>query len=72
MRLSSNGGKVNDDLVTALLYSMAYVNDDDTFIVYADSLSAAAVIYDNRQAILDFVRRADNVDYARLEVYLFQ
>lgn len=72
MRLSSNSGKVNDDLMTALLYSMAYVNDDDVFIVYADSLSAAAVIFDNQKVVLDFVRRADNVNYTRMEVYIFQ
>jgi len=72
MRLSPNGGRVNDDLMTALLYSMAYVNDDDVFIVYADSLSAAAVIFDNQKAVLDFVRQADNVNYTRMEVYVFQ
>lgn len=71
MRLSSNGRKVNDDLITALLYSTAYINDD-TFIVYADSLSAATVIYDNWQTVLNFVRRADKVEYTHMEVYLFQ
>lgn len=72
MRLSSNSGKVNDDLKTALLYSMAYIDDDDTFVVYADSLPAAAVIFDNQKAVLNFVRRTDNINYTRMEVYIFQ
>jgi hypothetical protein len=72
MRLSSNREEANDDLKTALLYSMAYVGDDDAFIVYADSLSASAVIFDNQGTILDFIRRVDNVDYTRMEVYIFQ
>ncbi|HHV13960.1 MAG TPA: ImmA/IrrE family metallo-endopeptidase [Clostridiales bacterium] len=72
MRLSSNREEANDDLKTALLYSMAYVGDDDAFIVYADTLSASAVIFDNQGTILDFIRRVDNVDYTRMEVYIFQ
>lgn len=71
-RLSSNNQKVNGDLETALLYSMAYINDDETFIVYADSLPAVEAIYDNQQVILDFVKKADKVEYTHLEVYLFQ
>ena len=63
MKISTNRVEVNSDLKTALFYSMAYIRDDDAFIIYADTISAAAVIFDNRRTILDFIRRVDNVNY---------
>lgn len=72
MRLSSNNGKANENLKTALLYSSAYITDEDIFVVYADSLSAAAVIYSDQKIIFDFVRQSDDVDYKRMEVYVYQ
>lgn len=69
LRLSAKG---NPDLATALLYSKAYVDDENGFIIYTDSLFAAKTIYDNWKIILDFAQKTDKIIYARLEVYLFQ
>ena len=70
MRLMSNGSPISDDMKSALMYSNAYLDDMNNVIVFADTLLAAATIYDNRQIVLNFMRKSDGVEYGDLEVFV--
>lgn len=70
MRLSGKNRSTPVDLKTALLYSNAYIDDNDNFIVFTDTVQASALIYKHRNIVLDFVRKTDTVNYKNLEVYV--
>ncbi len=70
MRLSGRNRSTPVDLKTALLYSNAYIDDDDNFFVFTDTVQASALIYKHREIVLDFVRKTDAVNYKNLEVYV--
>lgn len=70
MRLSAKTRPTPIELKTSLLYSSAYVDDDDNFIVLTDSVQASAIIYKYKNVVLDFVRKTDSVEYRDLEVYV--
>jgi Zn-dependent peptidase ImmA (M78 family)/predicted amidophosphoribosyltransferase len=71
MRLSSKNRSTPIDLKTALLYSNAYIDDEDNIFVFTDTVQASAMINKYKDIVLDFVRNTDAVDYKGLEVYVF-
>ena len=70
MRLNGKRSAASENLKSALLYSTAYIDDNDNFIVFADSVRAASIIHENKSVIMDFVSQADSVEYKTLEVYV--
>ena len=70
MRLMGNRSSASEELKSALLYSNAYLDDQENVIVFTDTVQAAAAIYDNRQNVIDFMRKTDGIKYGNLEVYV--
>lgn len=70
MRIMGVHSKADDDLRTALIYSQAYVSDDDSLIVYTDSPPAALTIQKEADRVLRFINKDENIEYSTLEVIL--
>lgn len=70
MRLNNVHSKADDDLRTAILYSQAYVTDDNKLIVYTDTPQAAVVIQNEADKVLRFINKDENIEYCDLEVLL--
>lgn len=68
--ITSANRNVSNDLKAALLYSNAYIDDEDTFIIFTDTAQAASLIYKYKKVVLDFIRDTDNIDYNKMEVYV--
>lgn len=70
MRFMGERSFFNEDLKSALLYSSAFLDDNDRIFIITDSIHAAASIRDHQPIILDLLRKLDNFQYADLEVCL--
>ncbi len=70
MKLSSPRNCQCKDLPPALLYTKAFITDDEELIVIADTDYAAAVIHKHKDTILEYAKRYDGIDYPYLEVYV--
>ena len=68
--IANENRKVSNDLKAALLYSNAYIDDEDNVIIFTDTAQAASLIYLYRNIVFDFIRRSDNIDYNKMEVYV--
>lgn len=70
MRFSGRNGTSPIELMTAMFYSNAYIDDDYNFIIFTDTVQASALIYKYKEDVLDLLRKTDAVDYKKLEVYV--
>lgn len=70
MKLCSPRNRQCKDLPPALLYTKAFITDDEGLIVIADTDYAAAVIHKHKDTILEYAKRYDGIDYPYLEVYV--
>ena len=68
--MGSKNRAVTINLKSALLYSKAYVDDKDKLIIFTDTVQAAAMIYKYKNIVLDFVKKADEINHSSLEVYV--
>lgn len=69
MRFITNRDESFARLGSALMYSMAYLDDDNNVVIYADTAMATSIIIQEKDTILDFMRCSDDVEYPSLEVY---
>ncbi len=70
MRLQGKHSAASESLKSALLYSNAYLDDDNKLIIFTDSAQASAIIADSKSVILAFVSQADSINYKSLDVYV--
>ena len=70
MKLSSKYMGTPVELLTALFYSNAYIDDDNDLIVFTDTVKASSLIYKYRNVVLELLRKIDSVDYKKMEVYV--
>ena len=56
------------DLAPALLYTNAYITDDNGIIIIVDTDYAATVIHKYKDIILECAKKSDSVEYPYLEV----
>lgn len=60
----------NHGLISALMYSAAYVDDNDNIYVYIDDEKMADVIMNNCELIQDILKNTDNIDSRGIVVRL--
>jgi len=70
MRLDSRHSKAGKDLIMALLYSQAYIDDDENIKIITDSTDIAVIIHSNKEMILQYICDADEQPHESLEVFL--
>lgn len=70
MKLSSLRHKAAEELAPALLFSKAFLADDDGLIVYVDTDFAGAIIHKHKDRILEYATRSDGTEHPYMEVYV--
>lgn len=68
MKLFSERSKATDSLRSALLYSNAYIDDNDNVIIYTDTAAAVVCIEEEIDMVLRTMSRYDDVEYNSAEV----
>lgn len=68
MKLLSEHSKASDQLRSALLYSNAYLDDDDNVIIFTDTSAAAVCIEREKNTVLKYLNRYDEAEFDSLEV----
>lgn len=66
--MSKNTSVVSMDLQSALLYSHAFLDDNDDIHIVTDTNMAAAVMRNEKNVILSFLKKTDGIERIQLEV----
>ena len=70
MKLFSERSNATDSLRSALIYSNAYIDDNDKVIVYTDTVVAAVCVKNEIDTILQTMSQYDDVKYDSAEVFV--
>ena len=70
MKLFSERSNATDSLRSALIYSNAYIDDNDKVIVYTDTVVAAVSVKNEIDTILQTMSQYDDVKYDSAEVFV--
>ena len=70
MKLYSERSKATDSLRSALIYSNAYIDDNDNVIIYTDTAAAAVCINNEIDTVLQTMSRYDEVEHNSAEVFV--
>lgn len=60
--------KVSMDLLSAILYSHAFVDDNDDVYIVTDTAMAAGVLKSEQETLLSYLKKTDDIERTRLEV----
>lgn len=72
MKILSPHSPFSDDLKSALLYSNAYITDDNDVVLYVDSVMAVSKVIAGKREILALMSDSDDTKYRDLEVKLYK